>query len=83
MTELSEEFGKLRARMVETDSDLFRTIGDNNKVVIEQVLNLTTQEDKSVSSVLVLHLQPLLLLEERNRDALKDRFRSCDAVSQD
>ena len=81
MTELSEKFGNLMARMAKTDADLFRTIGDHNKAVTEQVPNLTT-EDEPVSSVLVLPPQPLLPLEERNRDALKERFGSCGAVFQ-
>ena len=81
MTELSEKFGQLMARMAKTDADLFRTIGDHNKAVTEQVLNLTT-EDEPVSSVLNLPPQALLPLEERNRDALKERFGSCDAVFQ-
>ena len=82
MTELSEKFGNLMARMAKSDADLFRTIGDHNKAVTEQVLNLTTEEDEPVSSVLVLPPKPLLPLEERNRAALKERFGSCDAVLQ-
>ena len=81
MTELSEKFGSLMARMAKTDAELFRTIGDHNKAVTEQVLNLTTEEEP-VSSDLALPSQPLLPLEERNRDALKKRFGSCDAVFQ-
>ena len=81
MTDLSEKFGNLMARMAKTDAELFRTIGDHNKAVTQQVLNLTT-EDEPVSSALVLPPQPLLPLEERNRDALKERFGSCDAVFQ-
>lgn len=81
MTELSEKFGSLMARMAKTDAELFRTIGDHNKAVTEQVLNLTTEEEP-VSSDLALPSQPLLPLEERSRDALKKRFGSCDAVFQ-
>ena len=80
MTELSEKFGSLMARMAKTDAELFRTIGDHNKEVTEQVLNLTTDQEEPDLSVLVLPPQPLLPLEERNRDALKARFGSCDAV---
>ena len=81
MTELSEKFGQLMARMAKTDADLFRTIGDHNKAVTEQVLNLTI-EDEPVSSDLALSPQPLLPPEERSQDMLRKRFGSCNAVFQ-
>ena len=39
MAELSDKFGALMARMAKTDAALFRTIGDHNKAVIEQVMD--------------------------------------------
>ena len=81
MTELSEKFGNLMARMAKTDSELFRTIGEHNKSVTEQVLILTTQ-DEPHSSVPALPPQALLPLEERDMGALKKRFRTCAGAFQ-
>ena len=81
MAELSEKFGNLMARMAKTDAELFRTIGDHNKAVTEQVLNLTT-EDEPDSSVPALPPQGLLALEERDMGALKKRFRTCAGAFQ-
>ena len=72
MTELSEKFGNLMARWQRPTP--FRTIGDHNKAVTEQVLNPTTEEDELVCPC--PFPKPLLPLEERNRAALKERFGS-------
>ena len=79
MAELSEKFGQLMARMAKTDADLFRTIGDHNKAVTEQVLNLTT-EDEPDSSFPALQPQALLPPEERDKAALEKRFNTCAGV---
>lgn len=79
MAELSEKFGQLMARMAKTDADLFRTIGDHNKAVTEQVLNLTTQDEPD-SSLPALQPQALLPPEERDKAALEKRFKTCAGV---
>ena len=79
MADLSDKFGALMARMAKTDAALFRTIGDHNKAVIEQVMDLTTEEPDHAAH-LALAPTPLLPLEERSEAALKGRFKSCKAA---
>ena len=79
MADLSDKFGALMARMAKTDAALFRTIGDHNKAVIEQVMDLTTEEPDHAAH-LALAPPPLLPLEERSEAALKGRFKSCKAA---
>ena len=79
MTDLSEKFGNLMARMAKTDAELFRTINDHNQAITAQVMDLTTEKPKSISQ-LTLTTAPLLPLEERSEAALKIRFKSCMAT---
>ena len=79
MAELSDKFGALMARMAKTDAALFRTIGDHNKAVIEQVMDLTTEEPDHPAH-LAIAPTPLLPLEESSEAALRGRFQSCKAA---
>ena len=79
MTDLSDKFGALMARMAKTDAELFRTIGDHNKAVTEQVMDLTTEEPNSAGP-LAITPPPLLPSEERSEAALKGRFKTCKAA---
>ena len=79
MTDLSQKFGSLMARMAKTDAELFRTISDHNKAVTDQVMDLTTHEENGSGS-LALISPPLLPLEERSETALKKRFGNCKAA---
>lgn len=80
MTDLSDKFGKLMARMAQTDAELFRTIGEHNRSVTEQVMDLTQEE--APSDVPALLPPPLLPVEERSESALRKRFKSCKATFQ-
>ena len=79
MTDLSDKFGALMARMAKTDAELFRTIGDHNRAVTEQVIDLT-QEEPDQAARLAITPPPLLPLEERGESALKSRFKTCKAA---
>ena len=79
MADLSDKFGALMARMAKTDAELFRTIGDHNKAVTEQVMDLTTEEPDSAGP-LAITPPPLLPSEERSEAALKGRFKTCKAA---
>ena len=79
MADLSDKFGALMARMAQTDAELFRTIGDHNKAVTEQVMDLTTEEPNSAGP-LAITPPPLLPSEERSEAALKGRFKTCKAA---
>lgn len=78
MSDLSEKFGNLMARMAKTDAELFRTIGEHNRSVTEQVMDLTQEEPPTDG--LALPAQALLPYEERGEDALKKRFKTCKAT---
>lgn len=79
MADLSDKFGALMARMAKTDAALFRTIGDHNKAVIEQVMDLTSDEPDHPSHLGLAPI-PLLPLDEGSEAALKGRFKSCKAA---
>ena len=79
MGDLSDKFGSLMARMAKTDAELFRTIGDHNSAVTEQVMNLTT-EQQAVTNQPAIAASPLLSPEERSEAALRCRFKTCKAA---